>query len=108
VLAMREWDLEFPFIEAIFTEYWELDNGDIGEYRELGRIAETLGVDAKRFEATAESQSVRQALIESTDQARAQGVFGAPSMMLEGELYWGKDRFEFIEDHLALLTTKKI
>jgi 2-hydroxychromene-2-carboxylate isomerase len=47
-------------------------------------------------------------LIESTDQARAQGVFGAPSMMLEGELYWGKDRFEFIEDHLALLTTKKI
>lgn len=104
-LAMREWDLEFSFIEAIFTEYWELDNSDIGEYSELGRIAETFGVDAKRFEAAAESQSVRQALIQSTDQARNQGVFGAPSMMLEGELYWGKDRFEFIEDHLARLTT---
>jgi len=26
-------------------------------------------------------------------------------MMLEGELYWGKDRFEFIEDHLARLAT---
>ena len=49
-LAMREWDLEFPFIDAIFTEYWELDNGEIGEYQELGRIAETLGVDAKQFE----------------------------------------------------------
>ena len=55
--------------------------------------------------SVAESPSVRQALIESTDQARARGVFGAPSMMLEGELYWGKDRFEFIGDHLARLTT---
>ncbi len=102
-LAMREKGLEFPFIEAIFTEYWELDNGAIGEYAELRKVAQRLGVDADEFEALSESAAVRQQLIDATDGARARGVFGAPSMIVEGELYWGKDRMEFIEDQLKLL-----
>jgi 2-hydroxychromene-2-carboxylate isomerase len=100
-LAMREWDLELPFIEAIFTEYWEKDNGAIGEYSELRKVAAALGVDADAFEAASESPEIRQALIDSTNRAREAGVFGAPTMIIEGELYWGKDRLEFIEDHLA-------
>jgi 2-hydroxychromene-2-carboxylate isomerase len=100
-LAMRHWDLELPFMDAIFSEYWEKDNGAIGEYSELRRIAVGLGVDADEFESASESDSVRQTLIESTDRARARGVFGAPSIMIDDQLYWGKDRMEFVEDHLA-------
>ena len=84
-----------------YTEYWEKDNGAIGEYAELRKVAAALGVDADAFEAASESPEIRQALIDSTNQAREAGVFGAPSMIIEGELYWGKDRLEFIEDHLA-------
>jgi 2-hydroxychromene-2-carboxylate isomerase len=102
---MRDWDLEVPFIEAIFKEYWELDNGEIGEYSQLRLIAERLGIEGAVFEATAESDRVRNALIHATNQGREQGVFGAPSMMLAGELYWGKDRFEFLEDHLSQLAS---
>lgn len=102
-IAMRQWDLERAFIEAIFTEYWEKDNGDIGEYAELRKVAAELGVDPDAFEAASESEPVRQALIDSTNDARARGVFGAPSMIIEDELYWGKDRMDFIEDHLARL-----
>jgi len=100
-LAMRQWDLEWPFMEAIFTEYWEKDNGAIGDYAELRKVASAFGVDADEFEAASESPQVRQALIDSTNEARERGVFGAPTMIIEGELYWGKDRLEFIEDHLA-------
>jgi 2-hydroxychromene-2-carboxylate isomerase len=100
-LAMRQWDLELPFINAIFAEYWEKDNGAIGEYPELRRIAVSLGVDADEFEQASESEPVRQALIDSTERARAQGVFGAPSIMIGDQLYWGKDRMEFVEDQLA-------
>ena len=104
-IAMRDWGLEVPYIEAIFKEYWELDNGEIGEYSQLRLIAERLGVEGAVFEATAESDRVRSALIHATNQGREQGVFGAPSMMLAGELYWGKDRFEFLEDHLSQLVS---
>ena len=97
---MRDWDLELAFIDAIFTEYWELDNGQIGEYSELRKIAASLDIDPDEFEAVSESNRVRKLLIESTDTARARGVFGAPTMIINGELYWGKDRMDFIEDQL--------
>ena len=100
-IAMRAWDLEVPFIEAIFSAYWEHQDGSIGEYATLGPIAQSLGVDAAEFEAAAESESVRQALIDSTNDALERGVFGVPSMIIDDELYWGKDRMDFIADHLA-------
>jgi 2-hydroxychromene-2-carboxylate isomerase len=100
-LAMRQWDLELPYIEAIFAEYWEKDNGAIGEYPELRQVAAAFGVDGDAFEAASESAEVRQALIDATNNARQRGVFGAPSMIIDDVLYWGKDRLDFIEDHLA-------
>ncbi|MEM1436593.1 MAG: 2-hydroxychromene-2-carboxylate isomerase [Pseudomonadota bacterium] len=102
-LVMREDDLEVPFIEAIFTEYWERDNGAIGDYAELRKVAQQLGVDPDEFEARCESEPIRQRLIDSTDAARARGVFGAPTMIVGDELYWGKDRMDFIEDQLKAL-----
>ncbi|MFT6015002.1 MAG: 2-hydroxychromene-2-carboxylate isomerase, partial [Candidatus Azotimanducaceae bacterium] len=42
-------------------------------------------------------------LIDSTNQAQQRGVFGVPSICIEDELYWGKDRMEFVEAHLARL-----
>ena len=100
---MRKWDRELKYIEAIFSAYWEYDIGTIGEYEELSRIAAGLGVDPSEFVAVSESEEIRQALIDSTNLARERGVFGAPSIIIEDELYWGKDRMDFVEDHLARL-----
>jgi len=100
-IAMRQWGLEQAFIEAIFAAYWEENIGTIGEYSVLRGIAENLGVDTTTFEVACESQVVREALIESTNSALARGVFGAPSIMIDDTLYWGKDRMEFVEAQLA-------
>ena len=100
-IAMRQWDKEAAFIAAIFEAYWEKDVGTIGDYDTLRPIAESLGVDAEAFENASESPEVRDALIQSTNSALARGVFGAPSMIIGDELYWGKDRMEFIDDQLA-------
>lgn len=102
-IAMRDWNLEEAFMDAIFREYWERDNGAIGEYPELRKIAAELGVDPAEFETRSESEPVRQALIDATNDARARGVFGAPSIIIGNELYWGKDRMEFVEDQLKEL-----
>ena len=100
-IAMRQWGLEQAFIAAIFAAYWEQNIGTIGEYSVLRGIAESLGVDPTAFEIACESQVVREALIESTNSALARGVFGAPSIMIDDTLYWGKDRMEFVEAQLA-------
>jgi len=100
-IAMRQWGQEDAFIEAIFAAYWVNNVGTIGEYAVLRDIAADLGVDPVEFELASESPGVRAALIDSTNDALARGVFGAPSMIIEDSLYWGKDRMEFIETQLA-------
>ncbi len=100
-IAMRRWDKEMPYIEAIFARYWEANDAGIADYRGLRPVASGLGVDADAFEAEAESEASRQALIDSTDAALALGVFGAPTFVVDEEIYWGKDRMDFIDDALG-------
>ena len=99
-LAMRQWDQEAPFIDALMAAYWEHNDASIVDYAGLRPLAVALGVDGAAMERAAESDDVRNMLIDSTNQALENGVFGVPSFVIDGELYWGKDRMEFIEDAL--------
>jgi len=99
-IAMRKWDLEKPFVAAIFAAYWEQNDASIAEYAGLRPLAEKLGVNGDEFEAHSERDEVRQALIDSTNRGLERGVFGVPSMFVGDELFWGKDRMEFVEDAL--------
>ena len=99
-IAMRQWGQEEAFIDALFAAYWERDDASVADYAGMRPLAEKLGVDADEFEQAAESEETRDALAISTDKGLARGVFGCPSFFVGGELYWGKDRMEFIEDAL--------
>jgi 2-hydroxychromene-2-carboxylate isomerase len=105
-LAMRHWQLEHEYVEAVMSAYWEKNDASIVDYAGLRPIAARLGVDPDAFEARSESEDVRQALIDSTDQGLARGVFGVPSMIVGDELFWGKDRMDFVADELQRLTSR--
>jgi 2-hydroxychromene-2-carboxylate isomerase len=102
-IAMRQWGKETEYMDAIFAAYWENNDGSIGQYSTLRKVAESLDVNADEFELASESKMVRERLINSTNSALDRGVFGAPTMIIDNELYWGKDRMEFIEDQLATM-----
>ena len=95
------WDREVEYIDAIFAAYWERDDASIQDYSGLRPIAASLGADPDDFEAAAESDETRAALIAATDGALARGVFGAPTMIVGSEIFWGKDRMDFVERELA-------
>lgn len=99
-LAMRHWDMEMPYIDAVMAAYWERDDASVADYAGLRPIVAALGVDPDEFEALSESQPIRQQLIDSTDAGIRRGVFGVPSIFVGDELFWGKDRMEFVEDEL--------
>ncbi len=100
-LVARQHGLEEAYLDAIFSAYWEQNDPSIAEYAGLTRIAGEIGLNAGTFEAECESEAIRSGLAEVTGKAMANGVFGAPTFVINGEIYWGKDRFEFIDDHLA-------
>jgi 2-hydroxychromene-2-carboxylate isomerase len=100
-LVARRHGKEREYLDAVFRAYWEENDASIAEYEGLASIVRGFGLDPDEFEADCESREIRDELAAVTDRALEDGVFGAPTFVIEGEIYWGKDRFEFIEAHLA-------
>ena len=64
-------------------------------------VADRLGMDGARLLAMAESDEIQQAWRQSHDEAIANGVFGTPTYVYEGERFWGQDRLEFLDERLG-------
>lgn len=78
--------------------WWE--QGNIADEQVLRGLLEAQGLPAVRLE-DAHSQQVALAYAEYTQEAIDAGVFGAPSYVVEGEIFWGQDRLDFLERRLA-------
>jgi carboxymethylenebutenolidase len=48
-----------------------------------------------------QSQAVQERYESYTQAAIGAGVFGAPSYVVEGEIFWGQDRLDFLQRRLA-------
>ena len=101
VLAMRRRGKEFEFVDRLFSAYWERNDAAIADYAGLAPLIAGTGEPPDEVIAEAESPQIRQLQAVETDDALARGVFGAPSFIIDGELFWGKDRMQFIEDALS-------
>jgi 2-hydroxychromene-2-carboxylate isomerase len=42
----------------------------------------------------ATSENIAQAYLKQTEQAQSKNIFGSPSFIVDGELFWGDDRLE--------------
>lgn len=103
-LAMRSLGKEWDYMEQIFAAYWERNDATVGEIAGLRLIASKLGVDPDEFEQLTESDGIRDSLASETDHGVERGVFGAPTFFVGDEMFWGKDRMEFIDHELTCST----
>lgn len=74
------------------------EGADLSEPDALARVLAALGQDAPPWLERAQSQPAKDALRANTERAQALGIFGAPTFVVRGELFWGGDR---LEDALA-------
>jgi 2-hydroxychromene-2-carboxylate isomerase len=82
--------------QAIMRAYWERDE-DISDPAIIAAIATSAGFDGDAIVADADSATVREELSAITERAIARGVFGAPTFFVGDEMFWGKDRIDFVE-----------
>jgi 2-hydroxychromene-2-carboxylate isomerase len=85
--------------QAIMRAYWERDE-DISDRGVLAATASRAGLDGDALMRTADAQPARDALAALTESAIARGVFGAPTFFVGDEMFWGKDRLDFVERSL--------
>ena len=65
-----------------------------GEEPNLFGSLEEIGCDPNRVLATAQSERIIDALAQATEEAMGLGVFGSPTFVVDGEVFWGDDRLE--------------
>jgi 2-hydroxychromene-2-carboxylate isomerase len=70
------------------------EGSDLSIPAEVLRAATDVGLDAQTVEHATHEPDVKLALRDATATAHALGVFGVPTVAIEGELFWGDDRLE--------------
>jgi 2-hydroxychromene-2-carboxylate isomerase len=96
--AADPWCAEFTrrVYHANFAE-----DREISEPAVLAAILDAIGEPSANVLAHAQSDEAKQRLRAQTDAAAAIGIFGAPSFVVDGELFWGNDRLEQAIDFAA-------
>lgn len=84
---------------ALQTALWGRAE-NIGEADVRAAIVTRAGFDARRLEDRAADTDVQVLLDSSFKHAKEAGVFGIPTYLYQGELYWGQDSLPFLERHL--------
>ena len=74
------------------------DDRDIADPAVVGALLREAGAAPDAVLAAAASPAVKDRLRAQSEAAQALGIFGAPSFVVAGELFWGNDR---LEDALA-------
>jgi 2-hydroxychromene-2-carboxylate isomerase len=82
-------------VKRIFDALW-MSGANANDPRHFQRLANELGVDEARLSASV----VKDALRQNTEAAAARGVFGVPSFVVDGEVFWGADAIDFVKAFL--------
>jgi 2-hydroxychromene-2-carboxylate isomerase len=73
---------------------WFVEKQECGSEPNLSDSLREIGEDAARVIALAESEEIERAYDTATAEARSLGIFGAPTFVSRGEVFWGDDRLE--------------
>jgi 2-hydroxychromene-2-carboxylate isomerase len=96
IAAMRQgldWQrLSYALLRAVWVE-----ERNIADHLTLTAIAEENGMDGKALMAATEAAEIQAEYQTNTEEATAIGVFGAPTYVFAGELFWGQDRLDMLE-----------
>lgn len=84
------------FHRDIFRAAWA-EARDIGADAVLAEVIGQSGGDARRWREQAGSTAIEQRLSANTAEAEGRGVFGVPTVVFRGELFWGIDSFPVLE-----------
>jgi 2-hydroxychromene-2-carboxylate isomerase len=106
LLALRvssvpmEPDSQAALIDALFKAVW-VRGLHVSEPAVVTRVLSELGLDARSLIARATLDESKARLRAQTDDAIRRGVFGVPSMEVDGEVFWGYDDFPYLDLFLA-------
>lgn len=87
------------YLRESYTRLWA-EGGDPADMDLLHETAQQSGLDAGAFMSYVKSSKGHSEFRHSCIKAHRLGIFGAPIMIFAGEVFWGNDRLDFLEELL--------
>jgi 2-hydroxychromene-2-carboxylate isomerase len=87
------------FLQRAFAAIWE-DERNLADADTIAAIAEEAGLPGRQLVERSKSDETGAAYEQNRRDALAADVFGSPAYVLNGEVFWGQDRLELLEDAL--------
>ncbi|HYN59014.1 MAG TPA: 2-hydroxychromene-2-carboxylate isomerase [Rubrivivax sp.] len=89
-----------PYVATVFRAMWATPC-NLGDAEVLAATLQRAGFDAEALLALASDPEVKARLVANTDEAVARGVFGAPTVFVGEQMFFGQDRLDFVREALA-------
>lgn len=89
--AEEGWVAEYT--RATYRRWFE-SGEPAGEEPNISESLKEIGCDPSQVLAAAQSERIKGALVSATHEAMELGVFGSPTFVVDGEVFWGDDRLE--------------
>jgi 2-hydroxychromene-2-carboxylate isomerase len=84
------------YIGAVFKAIW-VDSKNMGDMDTVIEVLSNEGLNASAIVESTQDAEVKEKLISNTQAAVERGLFGAPTMFVDGEMFFGQDRLQFVE-----------
>jgi len=85
--------------KALYRAYF-VDDVDIGKPEETVAVCAKFGLDAEEVRAGINDPALKERTKGEVEKAIAAGAFGSPYIVVDGEPFWGTDRFDQIDKWL--------
>jgi 2-hydroxychromene-2-carboxylate isomerase len=92
IVAEEHRQLE-PFVRAALRMAF-VEGADLGQEHAVLRAAQEVGLDPERVRVRVAEPPIKLRLREYTDEARAAGAIGVPTLRIGERLFWGDDQLE--------------
>ncbi|MBX9404071.1 2-hydroxychromene-2-carboxylate isomerase [Pseudomonas baetica] len=86
-------------IDCLFRALW-VEGRSLDEPATVAAVLSEHGFDPQEVLALTNDETVKAVLKENTETAVKRGVFGAPSMFIGKQMFFGQDRLDFVEEAL--------
>ena len=87
------------YLDTVFSAIW-VDEQNMGQPDVVASVLAKAGFDAQALLVRCGEDTVKEKLKANTEEAVVRGAFGAPTIYVDGEMFFGQDRLSMIEKAL--------
>tara|TARA_B100000900_G_scaffold92270_1_gene75595 strand:- start:150 stop:548 length:399 start_codon:yes stop_codon:yes gene_type:complete len=90
-------ELKKKFFDLCFDAYWK-ENTDLSDKKNFESILDNCSINKHSFFNEIQDQKIKDELKQLTENAFKKDIFGAPTFVVNNQIFWGQDRLEYALD----------